>query len=372
MSWGSRPRGCQYCGIDEFDDAYYICEIRNGDNFECTSYLPRDDAHNRHSCDTCTNLRKTSERYLLTLKETMKSEAESDTIFTGELQPALRTQAIDEYQSCVDNAGLVFSPPAFLPYCAAYGSDPEHESYGHFVIGPVVNSDACCTRWQPRTEPADPPDAELEALVRHAKRLEEVASSVFTPKLGAPSWADVYAAVCSTKADIVAYCLRKLFVPEEFVSTICTSTPWGSRWRQEPFTGAEFLPENQAQSTGAGAQVDAPIRSSGEVPSTSFQKRRGPWARLHQRAAAPSVPGPTNEFLVIPGVRYTHPAHPEVALTIVNAAPRVIAVVDCPAGRWEYDLSSFPWNMWTELKAQATGVRIAVYVQLPVAIYVNW
>jgi hypothetical protein len=382
MRWSSRPSGSWYCGTDEFDDTYYIGEIRNGGDFECAFYETHGDTH---TCDTCAHRRKTSERILRTLKETLLAGGtQGQGVLTGEVQPALRAQAIDEYQSCVDNAGFVLAPPTFLPYCAACSSDPEHNGNGTFVVGPVMNSDARCTRWQPRTDPDDPPDTELEALLRHAERLKEFAASIqFSFAPGTPSWIDVNRAEYSARANIIAYCLRKLLTTEDFIVTVCNSFTYkagATEWRQDPFTGAEFLPENQVQTTAAGAPAGAPTGPTRQQEATvvPIPELAGRVSSLRQRLSGrrrkpcPPAPDAANGFLALPGVRYTHPAHPEVALTIINAAPRVIAVVESPTERREYDLSSFPWNMWTELRGQATGVWIAVYVQLPVAVYVNW
>jgi hypothetical protein len=389
--WSSRPRGLWYCGVHEFDDTYYIGQIRNGPDLACASYEPLVDRGRSHTCDTCAHCRRTSEQVLRVLKDAFfAGGTQGRSVLNGQVLPALGAQAMDEYQTCVDNAGFLSAPPTFLPYCAAHSSEPGPDAYGRFVVGPVVNSDARCTRWQPGTGHDDEPDAELAALVTHAERLKTVAASIqFKTTPGGPMWVDVERAEGSARANIIAHCLRKLLANEDVVRSICTAFTqgvWSTEWEQSLNVGGEFLTEDVTrdiaggrplapftipgpQQGGAGFMLTpGPAPPFAPTPDSSARppRRRGRGRRRRRGGSDAEA------FVLMPGVSYAHPDHPETSLTITTAPMRVAAVVQHPAGTWAYDLLTFPSGVWTRLENNGTGVPIELNVQLPAAVYARW
>lgn len=388
MHWSTRPSGSWYCGIEEFDDSYYIGQIRNGSELRCTEFEPIVTERSAHSCSTCAHSRSTPDSILLTLKEMfLGAGGQARALLSSDVQPALRAQAVDEYQACVDGSGFLIAAPAFLPYCAVHSSDRMHEADGRFVVGPVVNADARCAAWEPLHEPLSTRDPQLEALVAHANRLKEYGASIMFDMravVSGPAWMDVNHAEGTSRGDIIAHCLRRLQATEETVTGVCTAYTlaiWGTDWLQAPFTGADLLPENRTEAgprmppSGSGHEaprdvsVGAVIAGLGSTEAGDTRRAKGRSARSRvSRSARRSA----QQFAIVPGVSYVHPRDTKVRLVVLGTQTGAIAVVQTPAGHRDYDLLTFPSGVWTELRDNGTPLRIALNVQLPSTVYAAW
>lgn len=212
-----RPRGKEfgYCGLDEFKNMYYCAEVKNRD-FSCEDfkkYEPEAAAGTGpQSCKTCKHNLRPSDQVLQTLLDVVIREAKGAEL-RNEIIQALNFEALNEYQDCVDGAGMVSSRPGLLPLCEAWSSPDTDSGGSRYVVGPIVNAAERCAKWEKGSNRRySEINNELNVLMAGYDEVFHQYAENF--KMGAldamQRTGDLSSYVGHAKADLIEFCLLSL------------------------------------------------------------------------------------------------------------------------------------------------------------------
>lgn len=283
-----RPRGKEfgYCGLDEFKNMYYCTEVKNRD-FSCKDfkkYEPEAAAGaGPQSCKTCKHNLRPSDQVLQTLLDVVIREAKGAEL-RNEIIQALNFEALNEYQDCVDGAGMVSSRPGLLPLCEAWSSPDTDSGGSRYVVGPIVNAAERCARWERGSNRRySEINNDLSMLsARHNEVFQQYAENFKMGGLDAMQrTAELSSYVGHAKADLIEFCLLSLGVgPAEAESMAARYTQiWevnvlqpGDQWVS---TKDVWLRTRDAISAPPPSPRSGDIQRKAPAPSAAEGKTRG-------------------------------------------------------------------------------------------------
>jgi hypothetical protein len=404
--WRRPPtdRSFSYCGLDEFQQRFYACEVKNKDQ-SCSDFLP--DGSRSRTCKSCVYNRVPSDRVYQTLIQALSERQQAQRI-RSDVDMTLQSQASGEFKQCVDLAGFLSSRPGLLPICEKYSSSDDRTE-AHYVVGPIANAGNSCAHWSEGTNAASQESlARLEALLERAKRALALAPPPapvgvgFTGTTYSESIQRVQELRGNAKADIVEYCLLMLGVDPGYAASVATTfvadvwfgsrTPGGVQAAlaeiekgETPEALAPATPSPATQSKtvrrpeprGRGPTVTNAANASTAAPAFAIDQGRDAGSTPTQPGVAPAGP-PQAElqqqwFQVQPNIAYQHPANPGIRLFVTPQPPNGVASVVLPNGMpIQFDLGAFQPGVWTPLLSPMGPLPVMLNVQLPNAVFALW
>ena len=397
--WRRPPtdRSFSYCGLDEFQQHFYACavknrfyecETRNKDDQICSDFIAN--GSRRRACKSCIYNKQPLDRIYQVLIQIL-SERQQGQRIRSDIDMTLQSQAASEFRQCVDSAGFVNFRPGLLPICEKYSaSDGKVEQL--YVVGPIANAGDSCAHWSEGANTAARDSlARLDALLDRAKR------AMATPPPPAPRGLNINPTSYSdsiqqrqelqgnARADIVEYCLLELGLDSSYAAStagVFVADVWFGRRPEGSLAAA--LAEIGKQGSQDGATRDASPEETQEAVTKLAklraealdevaQRREAAMAAFQPSSRTPPPPPHTEPspqfFLVQPNTTYSHPANPGIRLVVGNN----MAVVTLPDGSTiQFDLAMFPPGVWTPLLSPFGPLPVLLNVQLPSAVFACW
>jgi hypothetical protein len=346
--------GIRYCGVDEFSGIFYITEVKN-ETGECPQFTPAAGGPATHACTTCVHLRQPLRNVVSALEQVLQGHGDkSQKMLEQELTPMLQANAESEVTDCVDGAGIMPRPPAFLPLCRAHSSSDE----GRFVVGPVVNVSSRCTRWEQGAN-ANDDQPELRALQARMRQIVGEWESSLS-RAASLDWATSgMQNAADAEAAVIDYCLSALGADRDFVTSFCgryTETLWGKTWSAQAPQMPATAPAEQTPAPQPAAQPFTPTHTM--QPSSPAAPAQGPIQPV--------------SFAVVPNMTYAHPSRPGFALTVLVYPMQTVALVQAAGRTYQFDLAQSVPGAWTQLQTPEGPLPIALMPQLPFALFATW
>jgi hypothetical protein len=251
----------EYCGLDEFQGRFYLCQVKNLDE-RCDDFSRRGSDWNTRSCGTCILHRQPEASFVQTIENITGSRPKGQPV-RDQIRQSLQYQAEIEFDACIDGTGILPVFPGLLPICLSYSSLSE----SRFVVGPVANAGEACDRWWFGKNAIDVENvnADLMTLLMRAQDAvkEYTSPSVMNDNITA-STTMRQGAAGNAQADVIEHCLKALKVNPGFVDSICrqfTLDVWFSErkkgdWREEAsYSRASPTQSPQATNVTPGIQT---------------------------------------------------------------------------------------------------------------------
>jgi hypothetical protein len=289
MQWLSRPvhPNFTYCGLEEFEGRSLKCEVKNPDQKSCPDFTPRAVEGAPRPCTSCRHNRPPLSHPVRVLEETFRRNGQrSSATLDEEIRNVVQSQAEGEYQDCVEQAGFLAQPPAFLPLCLVRRSAEPMTGEQRSIVGPVVNNAGRCSEWSPGQGPSGSAEAaQLDALVAHVRGIVGQAEAVaYMDPLQMNAARRLQA---NAEAALVARCLAMLGATPDHIAAVCNSftqafgEPWNpqlsaqieaSAPRLAP-TAPPLVGPSQPGAPAVGPAPQQPPEPAGDGPSINTRGR---------------------------------------------------------------------------------------------------
>ena len=329
----------RYCGLDEFEGMFYLCEVKNLDDEGCDDFTRKDSDWNTHSCRTCMWHRQPDASLVQVIENITGSRPKGQPI-RDQIRQSLQNQAETEFDACIEGTGILPVDPGLLPICGMYSS-PSSDAGPRFVVGPVANAGEACRRWSFGKDVAGQDlNNDLVTLVVRAQDAvkERISPSVMNDNILA-STDRRQATAANAQADVIEYCLNALKVNPEFVESMCrqfTLDVWFSErkkgnWREE----------------ASSSRASAAQSPQGTNVTPGNQTAQG--------------------FPITINTTYRHPRVEDLHFVIYQYPPYFTAQVNyIQEGKQDlFDLSQFQPGTWIQLTGRRGPIPIALGITGP-------
>lgn len=159
--WAARPMMSEYCGLQESDDRFFICEVRNRGQ-QCGDFVDvKEHPPTRRACADCSHRMpgvgarrdEAAVRQFTQLVSAAIAVQASPQIaqglIKGQRDSTVARKAL-EVSGAYASKGRMISRPEYLDHCGAMSTDEE------FVICALHNVHHTCPEWQPARDTVDP------------------------------------------------------------------------------------------------------------------------------------------------------------------------------------------------------------------------